>query len=278
MEIVPTPPDKTGGTQPTTQVAKRRAAKALHAVQPVQPPDLTEGEAAELAAHEQVIAAGLQTFVQVGAALAAVRDGKLFRASHATFSDYCGDRWGITDRHGRRLMAAADVAELTGPTGPASERVARELVPLVNTPKLLIEVWRNAQYDPRREHRPVTADDVIAARELAERRVKLDQESLARKRERALAGEPEPTYQTEQQREDRAGALDVMDSLHAAGRAVEFAARIVARDGRYVPEAHEFFALSVQKIELALDVIRTSLDSDGLTDDAIENLLRGGEA
>ena len=277
MEIAPKPPDKPGGTQSTAQVAKRRATKALRAVQPVQPPTpLSEAEIAELAGHEQIIGAGLQTFVEVGEALARVRDGKLYRGAHATFADYCADRWGISDRQGCRLIAAHAVAELTGPTGPASERVARELAPLVSTPKLLTEVWRKAQYEPLRAGRPVTADDVIAARELTQRRVEHDRESLVRRQERALAGEPQRSYQTEaERREERAGAFEAMGQLHDAVKAVEFAARIVSRDGRYIPDVRECIELDVVAIDLAVGVIKSSLDSDGISDAAIEDLLRG---
>ena len=43
-----------------------------------------------LAELELVIERGLKTFVEVGAALLGIRDGRLYRETHATFEDYCG--------------------------------------------------------------------------------------------------------------------------------------------------------------------------------------------
>ena len=163
MKIVPNRPDEPSGTHPTARVTKppTKALRAVESVPTLAP--LTESEVAELAGHERVIGAGLRTFVQVGEALARVRDGKLYRGTHRTFSDYCADRWGISDRQGRRLIAAHTVAELTGPAGPVSERVTRELAPLRDDPALLTEVWQDAQ---RLAGGGIpTADHVIAARE-----------------------------------------------------------------------------------------------------------------
>lgn len=93
---------------------------------------LLTGEAAELARHELTIAAGLRTFYAVGEALQAIRDARLYRADHATFEDYCRDRWGMSHRHANRLVAAASFVANVGPVGPIpeSERLIRPLVAL----------------------------------------------------------------------------------------------------------------------------------------------------
>ena len=109
---------------------------------------LTKAEAAKLADCEKVIGRGLKKFVEVGKALAEVRDGGLSRATHATFGEYCQDRWGFNDRHGRRYIAAAQAAQAAqeiGPMGPRSERAARELVPLLSDPPLLNKVLEQVQ-------------------------------------------------------------------------------------------------------------------------------------
>jgi hypothetical protein len=31
----------------------------------------------------------------------------LYRATHATFEDYCREKWGITDQHANRMIAGA---------------------------------------------------------------------------------------------------------------------------------------------------------------------------
>jgi hypothetical protein len=77
---------------------------------------------------ETVIEAGLQTFMQVGSALLEIRTEKLYRETHATFADYCEQRWRFSDRRARQLMSAAEI----GTTVPVpSERHARALVPLI---------------------------------------------------------------------------------------------------------------------------------------------------
>lgn len=63
---------------------------------------------------------------------------------------YCYGRWGFSDRRGRQLIDAAEVAkELGSETGtmvpPTNEAQARELAPLVkNDPELARAVWRDA--------------------------------------------------------------------------------------------------------------------------------------
>ncbi len=95
-----------------------------------------------LAECEEVIERGMHTFVEVGRALAEIRTAKLYKDSHATFEDYCQDRWGMTSRHARNLVAAADVHYQIGTTVPIpNERVARELVPLADEPEELQKVW-----------------------------------------------------------------------------------------------------------------------------------------
>ncbi|HEX6762895.1 MAG TPA: hypothetical protein VF094_08855 [Gaiellaceae bacterium] len=50
---------------------------------------LDSRESARLAELEHVVEQGLQTFVEVGLALAEIRDGRLYRATHSTFAEYC---------------------------------------------------------------------------------------------------------------------------------------------------------------------------------------------
>jgi phage N-6-adenine-methyltransferase len=105
---------------------------------------VTVGEAERLAVLEQVIADGLQTFVDVGNALLEIRDGRLYRTTHGTFEDYCRERWGMVRRHADRLIEAASVAENLRPIGliPATESQARPLTHL--PPDLQREVWQQA--------------------------------------------------------------------------------------------------------------------------------------
>jgi hypothetical protein len=54
---------------------------------------LTDEERANLFACEIVIESGWQTFVQVGLALAQIRDGRLYKEEYHTFQAYCRLKW-----------------------------------------------------------------------------------------------------------------------------------------------------------------------------------------
>jgi hypothetical protein len=106
---------------------------------------LQPDERASLAAHEAVIERGLKTFVEVGNALLAIRDGRLYREGWGTFEEYCRERWAISRIHAHRMIAAAGVAEALLPMGniqPGNERQARPLVGYVA--ELQRELWQRA--------------------------------------------------------------------------------------------------------------------------------------
>jgi DNA N-6-adenine-methyltransferase (Dam) len=104
---------------------------------------LTPAESSRLAELEQVVDAGLQTFVDVGLALLEIRDERLYRETHGTFEAYLDERWGMSRSRGYRLIDGARVAELVSPIGDiANEAQARELVPLLAEEAELVEVWR----------------------------------------------------------------------------------------------------------------------------------------
>jgi len=94
--------------------------------------ELLLSEKNELCQHEAVIEQGLKTFVDVGNALLAIRDKRLYRQDFGTFEDYCQDRWGMVRRQADRLIAAAETAENLRPIGliPQSESVIRPLTRL----------------------------------------------------------------------------------------------------------------------------------------------------
>lgn len=64
---------------------------------------------------ELLIDGGMQSFVVVGRALAAVRDGRLYRGTHRTFESYVADRWGWTRATAYDYIAASDVQENVRP-------------------------------------------------------------------------------------------------------------------------------------------------------------------
>lgn len=96
---------------------------------------------------EAVIERGLNTFVEVGAALLQIRDGRLYKAEYSTFEDYCRERWGFTDRRARMLIDAAETVSLletgtTVPVLPATESQARPLTALPTEQQA--EAWKIA--------------------------------------------------------------------------------------------------------------------------------------
>jgi hypothetical protein len=95
---------------------------------------LTIDERAELDRCEHFIEKGMSTFIQVGEALAEIRDSRLYRGTHGTWEGYLVQRWPQigSKRQADRLIAAADVAHDLGPMGLTmqSERQARPLTGL----------------------------------------------------------------------------------------------------------------------------------------------------
>jgi len=131
---------------------------------------LTGPEQRKLNDLETVIELGLQTFVEVGAALSIIREQRLYRESHGTFEDYCRERWGWTRQRAAQLIDASDtVAALSTivDTPPTNEGQARELVSVPQEERA--EVWTEAvRTAPIKNGKPkVTARHV---RDTAERR------------------------------------------------------------------------------------------------------------
>jgi hypothetical protein len=64
-----------------------------------------------LAELEKLIAKGQKTFVEVGLALAEIRDLRLYKREYSGFEEYCQKKWGWTKQHAYRLIEAAPVAK-----------------------------------------------------------------------------------------------------------------------------------------------------------------------
>ena len=92
---------------------------------------LTVVESGRLVELEQTIARGQKTFVEVGAALAEIRDTRLYKQEHGTFEEYCRVEWGWEKAYANHVIRAADVVKSLPEnlaTMVATERQARELV------------------------------------------------------------------------------------------------------------------------------------------------------
>lgn len=68
-------------------------------------------ERRELAKLERQIDDGMRTFLEVGTALKAIRDGRLYREKYKTFEKYVSDRFGISRPRAYQLIECVEVAE-----------------------------------------------------------------------------------------------------------------------------------------------------------------------
>lgn len=106
-------------------------------------------ETRRLSDLEIVIERGQQTFIEVGLALAEIRDSRLYREAFATFEDYCRGRWGWGASHARNLIGSAEaIAEMASATivalpSVANEGQARELAK-IKDPEIRAAVWEQA--------------------------------------------------------------------------------------------------------------------------------------
>ncbi len=128
--------------------------------------DLHPAERERLAELEQTIARGLAQFLEVGVALLEIRDARLYREHHGTFETYCRERWGFRRAHAYRLIQSARVAQTLSPMGdkgPASERQARQLAPLLGAPDELRAAWQEARDAAAIDGRPLSTGHLRAA-------------------------------------------------------------------------------------------------------------------
>src|SRR5207245_205932 len=97
------------------------------------------------------------TFIEVGNALAEIRDRRLYKdQGFSSFEDYCQERWGWSRVRAHQYIGAAEVAGLlTNVNTPKNEAQARELVGL--TPEQVEEVAERVDF------KNATAADVKAA-------------------------------------------------------------------------------------------------------------------
>ena len=114
-----------------------------------------------LAHYEAIIERGLKTFVEVGNALLAIRDSRLYCKDYATFEDYCQKRWGMDRTYAHRTIDAAKVmrnllsmgnisapmtlsnSQYTITVKPVNERQVRPLTRL-ESPEQQREAWQRA--------------------------------------------------------------------------------------------------------------------------------------
>ena len=87
-------------------------------------------ESQRLVELEKTIAKGKQTFVEVGLALAEIRDLRLYKREYGGFEEYCREKWGWEKAYANHVIRAADVVKSLPDnlaTIVATETQAREL-------------------------------------------------------------------------------------------------------------------------------------------------------
>ena len=122
-------------------VPYRRTVEAVNARSAL---SLTEQR--EFTDCEAIIEKGWETFVEVGRALARIRDKKLYRSEHDTFEAYCREKWQYAKSHVYRLIGAAEVLTCLSPIGdipvPSHEAQVRPLIGL--EPEKALAAWKRA--------------------------------------------------------------------------------------------------------------------------------------
>lgn len=110
---------------------------------------LTKPQTAKLARLEGVIAEGLQSFIDVGAALAEVRDSGLWAEHADSFEAYCSTRWGLSRSRSYQIIDAAQVVSAIADSDPkapvpANVEQARALTPIKDDPPAMASAMKTA--------------------------------------------------------------------------------------------------------------------------------------
>jgi hypothetical protein len=107
---------------------------------------LSAADKRTLEGYERIVEKGMKAFVEMGEALRAIRDGRLYRAEHATFEEYLKGRWGLARATAYQLIGASEVVENVRNCGhdtlPANESQARPLTKL--PPEEQADAWQEA--------------------------------------------------------------------------------------------------------------------------------------
>ena len=106
---------------------------------------VTSAETADLRRYETVIERGSRAFIEVGQALLAIRDGKLYRASHDTFEAYCRERWDFNRNFANKTIRAAKTTAALGTTVPILPAREHQVRPLTRLePATAAAAWERA--------------------------------------------------------------------------------------------------------------------------------------
>ena len=115
---------------------------------------------------DEVVAKGLATFVEVGQALATIKQRKLYLVQFSTFEDYVEERHEVGPRRANQLIRASDIMDrvrVVGnicsqelPTLPTTESQCRELARVPN--RDVPFVWKRVCDYAKQKDVPITAE------------------------------------------------------------------------------------------------------------------------
>jgi hypothetical protein len=149
---------------PTNGHNSKRLLKTVETLSAIsKEPALSKLEQSDLTDCEAVIERGWQTFVEVGSALATIRENRLYRQEHPSFEAYCSRRWMYNRSYAYSLIAAAQAVKhlsaIADTSKPQHESQVRPLIGL--PPDRMKSVWVKAVEIA--QSKPVTAKHVRLA-------------------------------------------------------------------------------------------------------------------
>lgn len=122
---------------------------------------LSKEESARLRSCEARIKKGLATFVEVGQALATIKDERLYRREYSTFEAYCKNKWEFGRAHAYRYIKGALVVQNLSPAGDKLPENEWQIRPLLKLPEeKLQEAWEKIVEASGDE--PITSSKVVA--------------------------------------------------------------------------------------------------------------------
>ena len=122
-------------------------------------------ESKRLIELEAVVSKGVRTFIEVGDALAEIRDSRLYRSEFATFQEYCETKWQFSRMRASQLISSAKIMkQIPDECKPGfTEKSARPLVHL--SKNKCISVVKSVVKTAQKTGRKITAKTVREAAE-----------------------------------------------------------------------------------------------------------------
>jgi hypothetical protein len=132
---------------------------------------LSAEETLRLRQLEAIVDEGLDSFLKVGAALTELRDRRLYRSTHARWSDFCLDKWGLSlSRCNQVIQATLTYTNLVTAVPQDAELLANSnehmLRPISQLePELQVATWELIRHIEERPSGTTIQETVIAIKD-----------------------------------------------------------------------------------------------------------------